>query len=130
LNPGFKAGLLHGGIRFGPGSVAVWELTLADELRQCEELQVIVTRKDGFHRQRAQGGVFTRLNHRKHLDLESYLKDRGLGGLLVGYEIAGGEMMKALGDLRRMNICFATLFPDLDGAAKQANLFPPLDTFD
>jgi hypothetical protein len=38
--------------------------------------------------------------------------------------IPGGEAGKALHDLENMNITFATLFPDLRGAALQANIGP------
>lgn len=34
------------------------------------------------------------------------------------------EIGKALNDLRLMNITYATLFPDVDGAANDANLAP------
>jgi hypothetical protein len=56
------------------------------------------------------------------VDLESMLIERGLGHLLSCYLIPLGDTAKALGDLSRMGINFAKLFPDLGGAAMQANL--------
>ncbi len=105
-------------------TVAVWCLDRTEELLETGDLVIIDDRMDDFHRQRAQQGCFTRLNHDVHLDLESYLVDRNLAHLLARYEIPGREMSKALTDLERMNINAATLFPDLEGAAKEANLAP------
>jgi len=43
---------------------------------------------------------------------------------LAVFLIPGRETAKALFDLEAMNITFATLFPDLRGAAIQANIGP------
>ena len=58
-----------------------------------------------------------------HVDLESYLHSRGLVTYLERYEIPGQEMGKALSDLELMGITYARLFPDLEGAAAQANIW-------
>lgn len=107
--------------------VAVWCLNRTDELLATGDLVIIDARKDDFHRQRAQQGCFTRLTHDVHVDLESYLASRNLAHLLERFEIPGREMSKALTDLERLNINSATLFPDLDGAAKEANLAPMVE---
>ena len=123
LNPGFKTGTCTGGIQFGNEPVAVWSLVLADDIEIDGEFEIIAVRKDNFHRQRAQQGVFTRLTHDVHVDLESYLMSRNIcGKYLECFEISGQEMGKALSSLKLMNITFASLFPDLDGAAAQANI--------
>ena len=123
LNPGFKTGTCTGGIQFGNEPVAVWALVLADDIEIDGEFEIIAARKDNFHRQRAQQGVFTRLTHDVHVDLESYLMSRNIcGKYLECFEISGQEMGKALSSLELMNITFASLFPDLDGAAAQANI--------
>jgi FRG domain len=121
LNPGFRAGDL-GNITFGTGVVHVWCLTYGEGHECAGEFELITTSKDAFVRQRNQGGVFTRLSHDKYADLASYLQSRDLLHSLERFEIPGQEMRVALQGLEQMNITFATLFPDLDGAAIQANL--------
>lgn len=72
--------------------------------------------------QKAQSGVFTRLTHNEHLDIGAYLVDRKLSQCLHRFIIPGAETVKALCELELMNITYATLFPDLRGAAIQANI--------
>jgi len=74
-------------------------------------------------RQKAQRGVFTRLTHPDHIDVESHLKSRGLSWCLERFEVPYPQA-DSLADLDSMNINFATLFPDLNGAARQANIRP------
>lgn len=126
LNPGFSAGTHHGPLRAGGGRVAVWGLTLTDELLGCEELEIILPRLDRTHRRRAQGGWFTRLNDPAHLDLRSWLEARGLAHCLALYAIPAADAGRALRDLYLMDIHPAKLFPDFDGAAAMANLLPRL----
>ena len=115
--------LAGGGIKFGSGSVAVWALaTVAPGAVKENEFEIITSRKDSFYRQRAQEGFFTRLTHDVHCDVESYLASRDLATYLERYEIPGQEMGKALSDLELMGITTARLFPDLEGAAAQANI--------
>lgn len=126
LNPGFKSGTHQGGIRYGPDHIAVWELALVDGLQLAEEFEIFTSRPESGHRQKAQQGVFTRLNHEVHLDVEAYLSSRGLAHCLGKYEVSGQEMGMALADLALMNITPATMFPDLEGAASMANLWNAL----
>jgi len=129
--PGFKQGLTEGGIVWGGDSVAVWALVITDGLEVKDEFEIL--RPDIGYSQystwmRSQQSVFTRLTHDVHVDVESYLFSRGLGDHLERYEIPGKELLKALADLKRMNINFASLFPDMSGAAKQANIWSTLET--
>lgn len=74
------------------------------------------------HRQRAQRGLFSRLNHDFHLTIEEYLTSEALSETpLRKYLIPSEDTAMALSELRLMNITFATMFPDLNGAALQAN---------
>ena len=57
-----------------------------------------------------------------HLDLAAYLEAKGSGHYLEEIRLPSGEFGKALNDLRLMNITYSSLFPDLDGAARDANL--------
>src|SRR6185436_18833325 len=73
-------------------------------------------------RQQAQRGVFTKLYHNSYFDIEEYFGSiRFEEPPLIKYLIPGRETAKAITELRMMNITFATLFPDLEGAALQAN---------
>lgn len=125
-NPGFQQrGLpdLLSGINFcHTEPVAVWELAYSETVTVPGEFEVFESRIDQAHRQKAQGGIFTRLTHSAHLDIESYLIDRGLGFQLTRYDIPGWEVGKALWSLRLMNITYGNLFPDLEGAAVEANI--------
>lgn len=132
-NPGLRSGMTRLGLgasgsgvqHDGAGAVAVWELVLADDLRKHGELDVL--RPDlpflaVAARIRAQQSVLTRLGDDLYLDIESFLVHHNLAHLLTCYEIPVSETAKAIGDLSRMNIDFASLFPDLEGAAIQANV--------
>jgi len=92
--------------------------------RNWPELTILRSHFDGSARQRAQGGYFTRLTDATHRDLESYFASRqpGPGFTLQRITISGQAMKQALGDLFRMNITPSTMFPDLDGAAQDANM--------
>ncbi|MCH8152939.1 MAG: FRG domain-containing protein [Planctomycetes bacterium] len=125
-HPGFREGKYYGGV--GPASkdldtepLAVWELHIDDALPKAGEFEIFSSRGESAYRELAQQGCFTWLTHDRFIDLESYCKSRGLARLLGRYEIPGTEFLKALWDLHLMNINEATLFPDGDGAARQAN---------
>lgn len=126
--PSFKDGL--GGIgsidvKNDGESVAIWALSTERLIRKKEELQIIYPETEfSVHSQRirAQKSVFTKMEHSRYIDIESYLRSEGLFDCLRRYEIPRAEAIKALRDMELMNISFATLFPDLHGAAKQANL--------
>lgn len=104
--------------------VVIWALAPFGKVFNDAEFELITDRQEDFHRQRAQAGVFTRLRHDVHLDIESYLAERGLLEYLERIEIPSIEAGKALHALRLMNISDATLFPDLQGAAGAANAAP------
>ena len=131
LNPGFKGGPTQflSLVQTGPGPVVVWALGLAApglalENGEDNDFELVTTFRSDYRRQIAQEGVFTRLDHDVHLDVESYLASRGEGSHLERYEINGLHIGKALKDLRLMTITYARLFPDLDGIAAQANISP------
>lgn len=123
LNPGFKLGMPTGGITWGEGSIAIWELVETEGMENGEFSIIRPETEFSVHslRIRAQKSVFTKLTHNVHLDLESYLGSRDLISCLERYDIPGVEAAKALRDLELMNITFSDLFPDLGGAAARAN---------
>ncbi|MCY3782455.1 MAG: FRG domain-containing protein [Chloroflexi bacterium] len=103
--------------------VVVWELSCTRDVFVDGEFSFIDNVRYELHRQRAQQGVFTRLEHDAYIEIESYLASRDLGHLLERYEIQYARSVNAaISDLDRMNIHFGTVYPDPGGAARQANL--------
>ncbi len=103
--------------------VVVWELSINDGIFAEGAFSQIDNVRYELHRQRAQQGLFTWLEHDNYIDVESYLVSRGLAHILERYEISyRSSVGDAISDLLRMNIHYATVYPDPEGAAKQANL--------
>ena len=103
-------------------SVVVWALKVGPFLKSASELEILNPRIDLGHRQRAQRGLFSRLNHERYVNIEDYLATIQFTETpLRKYLIPAGDTALALSELRLMNITFATMFPDLHGAALQAN---------
>jgi len=105
-----------------PTHVAVFALAVTDDLRATPAFRLVEVRHDSLHRQRVQQGAFTRLTHRTFVDLEAFLDNIGRLDCLTCYLIPAHFMGQALWDLHRMNITYATLFPDLEGVAKHVHL--------
>jgi hypothetical protein len=103
-------------------SVAVWALKVGPYLASATDLSMLNPQIDMGHRQRAQRGVFSRLTHNTYFTLEDYLANVELAETPIRkYLIPAKDTALALSELRLMNITFATMFPDLHGAALQAN---------
>lgn len=105
-----------------PEPVCIWRLCITENLFVPDEFEELSILSNVNYWQKAQAGVFTRLTHEDHVDVCSYLAERGLLDQLEKFLIPGNEAWRALGDLETMNITFASLFPDLRGAALQANI--------
>ena len=103
------------------GSVRVWAIAIWDDVQIRGEFEIVKPKRLGA-RQRAQSGVFTRLRSKEHLELEPYFLSRHLADCLLAFDIPIDAASHAIRDLQLMNITPATLFPDLFGAAWQANL--------
>ena len=88
------------------------------------EFELAMSRVDQASRQKAQQGMFTLLRADNHIDIEDYLEARGLGWTLTRYEVPKRDTIEILVDLNFMNINHAAVFPDLEGAAMQANIDP------
>lgn len=119
-NPGFQSGQDRpSGVSLSANdAVVVWELALLDGVQKAGEFECVTAQADVADRQRAQQGLFTRLNHEIHLDVGAYLRSRQLGHALRRYELPGSEAGNAIHDLFLMNVSPLSLFPGLDGAAK------------
>lgn len=107
---------------WGQQAVAVWELRNVEHLTIEGEFEWITGVSADANRQRAQQGTFTMLDHPEYADLETYLGARDRGNHLTKYELSGQAFKAAFIDLARRSINYTTLFPDLTGAAKQANI--------
>ena len=113
---------MGGGIVYPHEPFVIWALSCADEIFVKGEFQIVDEQEYSNARLHAQQGLFTYLTHDVHVDLENYLASRGLGHRLEKFVIPGQEAGKAIHDLELMGINYASLFPDLDGIAKQANM--------
>ncbi len=103
--------------------VAIWELRLSPELEQ-DSIRFRLINTIGCSRQVAQNGVFTQITDSDSLGLVKYLKLRNMAGTLVRYEIPGESYRDALCDFEDLGHSFATLFPDMYGAAEDALIGP------
>jgi hypothetical protein len=95
---------------------------LETDLERADEFEIVRDLPTTALRQKAQFGVFTILWTEDHADLESYLKARDIAHCLEYYDIPIANTLEALTDLKLMNVTPAVLFPDLYGAAWQANI--------
>ena len=101
---------------------AIWALACYDDTFVEDEFRRLDTPEFRNARLHAQQGLFTYLTHDVHIDVERYLVSRQLGRRLEKFVIPGKEAGTALHDLNLMGINNAALFPDLAGAALQANM--------
>ncbi|HBP88820.1 MAG TPA: hypothetical protein DD706_14115 [Nitrospiraceae bacterium] len=100
----------------------IWALSCHDDIFVEDEFRLLDTPEFRNARLHAQQGLFTYLMHDVHVDLERYLVSRNLGSRLEKFVIPGQEAGTAIHDLNLMGINNAALFPDLAGAALQANM--------
>lgn len=103
------------------GDVHIWGLRRWKGLEIDGEFEIVTPSKPFGSRLWAQAGVFTRLSSNDHLDVQSYLESRGIAHYLECYVLSIECAATAISDLKLMNISFSTLFPDLHGAAMEAN---------
>jgi hypothetical protein len=120
--PGIRKGA-PSGISVSPEPVAVWELQYDDTITKPGEFEILTSRRADARRQKAQAGLFSYLMDVSAVALDDYMANRGHGRRLKRYEIPGGSVLQGLASLRQMNIMYGTLFPDLDGAAVEANTY-------
>ncbi len=104
------------------GNVYIWGLRRWRKLQDENEFKILTLPRPFGSRLWAQAGLFTRLISNDYINVESYLKRKGLAHYLECYIIPRKCAATVLIDLKLMNITFSTLFPDLYGAAQEANL--------
>ena len=101
----------------------IWGLCVFDnDLHREGEFEIYREMPLGAHRQLAQRGAFTRLCVPHPAGIHDYLLRRGLGHLLHAIDIPRKCFPEAANDLVLMNINPLTLFPDIEGAARHANI--------
>jgi hypothetical protein len=117
-----EGSIAHDAINHPVGNVCVWRLNVTSSIFVQGEFELVSTLARVNYWQKAQRGCFTRLLSTEFPDIGSYLDSRGVLGHLDCFTIPGQEALVALADLERMNITYATIFPDLRGAVLQANI--------
>jgi len=100
----------------------IWALACHDDTFIKDEFRLLDKPEFRNDRLHAQRGLFTFLTHDVHVDVENYLASRNLGNRLEKFIVPGQEAGKVLHDLNLMGINKAALFPDITGAAMQANM--------
>lgn len=108
-------------------NVAIWEIPLKSVLRSFDEFKVVHSGNNFAYRQKSQLGLFTLLSPEVEMTLEDFLKTKNYQHIIHKYLVPKGETIIAMHDLHLMNINEGTMFPDADGAAKQANLGDYMD---
>ena len=102
--------------------MAVWQLGWSSDLEHGGELEVSHSLSGINYWQKAQYGFFTELVSPSHLDLARYLRHIGKLDHLTKLVLPARDAFVALRNLAEMNITFSRLYPDLRGAAMEANL--------
>jgi hypothetical protein len=123
-NPGFRDGLEPRALKVGQGCVAIWELQLGEWLTHQDSLRIVESHwlNRWSYRLRAQSGVLIRFENDEFIDLASWLRATSHLSSLRVITVPETAIPEALLDLRDMGISEFTMFPDLDGAAREANV--------
>lgn len=100
----------------------IWAICLWKEAAEKDIFEYWEPRTVHGSRARAQRGAFTKLLSENYIDILSYFKSRGIAHYLERYDLCLNDGERALMDLELMNINYSSLFPDIMGAAQDANL--------
>ena len=117
----FRSLVASGRWTLGDKNVTIWRLSIDPTIQNLNGLSVRDDALPGNLRLHAQHALFTALESDEHIDLASYLASEGLADHLVRIDIPTRQAMEALAHLGQMGITDRTLFPDVDGAARDAN---------
>ena len=104
------------------GVVSIWRLNIWDLNKWPDELEILVPATRSGSRARAQQCAFTKLEAKNEIDLKEFLESRGCISWLTRYDLDMNDAAVALKALKLMNISYLTLFPDVAGAAMDANV--------
>lgn len=100
---------------------AIFRLTVDDRLLGPGDVAIVDRPIEELSRLHRQRGVFTWIRQGCHFDLNSLLEATGRGDLLVKGTLSPALVEEALRDLDSHGLDFRLLFPDLEGAARDAN---------
>jgi len=109
-----------GGISFEGKSFAVYRLFKNKSL-EGDGLSVLELTVDELGRLQSQRGLFTWLDSIEYFELQGFLDNTERSDLLHKFIISDQVVLDALRDLKAHGIDWNLLFPDLFGAANQAN---------
>lgn len=101
--------------------IAIYRLFHNPQL-EGDGLRVIRPTVEELGRMHGQQSVFTWLDSEDYFDLQGFLDSTGRGDLLTRITIDGQAVSDGLRDLQTHGITYRLLFPDLFGAAMQANV--------
>jgi len=103
-------------------NVYVYSLLLTNNMFVKNKFEIVKLPRYFGTRIWAQAGLFTKLDSKQHIDIESYLTYRKMAYCILCYKIPFSAGYEALSDFKKMNISYSRLFPDLFGAALEANI--------
>lgn len=109
-----------GGMTFDGQEIAVYRL-FHNELLEGDGLRVVNPTVDELGRLQRQRGLFTWLDSEDYFELQGFLDNTERSDLLHKFIISDQVVLDALRDLKAHGIDWNLLFPDLLGAANQAN---------
>ena len=104
------------------GVMSVWQLNVWDSEKWPDDVEFIVPNSRIGSRARAQQCAFTKLESKNEIDLMTFLESKNCAHWLMRYDIEMSDASMALKDLQLMNINYLNLFPDMTGAALDANV--------
>lgn len=104
-------------------NISIWELPQKNWPNEVKRIEI---NPRAMHRQRSQDSIFTNSADSEYPDLVDLAKDNK-DWVIKKHLVQSLECYTALSCLKSMNIHYASLFPDLYGAAQQANWEPIFD---
>lgn len=108
------------GISYDVQGIAVYRL-FHNECLKGDGLRVVKPILDELGRLQGQRGLFTWLDSEEYFELQGFLDNNGREDLLKQFIISVQAVVEGLHDLKAHGIDWRLLFPDLFGAAEQAN---------
>jgi hypothetical protein len=109
-----------GPITFKGQTIAIYRL-FHNESLEGDGLRVVRPTVDELGRMQGQRGLFTWLDSEEFFELQGFLDNTGRSDLLHQFVISDQALIDGLHDLKAHGIDWRLLYPDLTGAAKQAN---------
>jgi hypothetical protein len=100
--------------------ITIYRLLHTDQL-EGDGLRVLRPTVDELGRLHHQRGLFTWLDSEEYFELQGFVENTGRGDLLTQIILSDETMLGGLKDLDAHGIDYRLLFPDLNGAALDAN---------